>query len=636
MSYIRPVKREVRQTAKPKPVHQTYKFPSPSKGWVTNENLSQAMPGAARVMENWFPTQEGARMRGGSERHATCGGRMVSSLIEYVGSTTQKLFAAHNGGIFDVSSPLSASLTLTADVTGQTSDFYSFQNFATVGGDYVVMVNGTDKARWYDGARHSVLDDATTEIAFDTQTGNFAIGQTVTGGTSSATGVIVSQTDAGATGTLRLKTVTGTFADNEIITDALTGSATTNIPAGVVTIPAVTGVATSVFSHVWTHGNRLWYVEKNTKNAWYMPVDSVGGAALDFSLAGIFQDGGALLFGATWSQDSGAGSDDRCVFVSTMGEVAVYAGTNPASPSDWTLFGRYRMAPPISKQYIKIGGDVLMLTKDGVTPLSAVVGKDPAALRLSAISRNIEPEWRDAVAKYTAADWSFAKWPDKNMMIIGVPGPIRTETLEGDWGEGIWGVDFVWGGGTIDFSLEQGLCFAANLETGAWCKFTGWDAHCFGGLGGALYFGGQQGGVFECESGGQDDGSIIYYRYAAWPDDLGASGQHKQAHMVRMTFRASHPFNPSVSAQTDYKLNFGTPPNAATVNPSGDVWDSAEWDVATYDNVAAKETIVKWFSVGRSGFVLAPTMQISHSSTVTPDVEFISADITFETGAVVA
>ncbi len=71
-------------------------------------------------------------------------------------------------------------------------------------------------------------------VNFDTQTGNFTIGLTVTGATSGATGVIVQSQDSGTTGQLQLKTVTGTFRDNEIITDTSTGSATVNgTPSGV-------------------------------------------------------------------------------------------------------------------------------------------------------------------------------------------------------------------------------------------------------------------------------------------------------------------------------------------------------------------------------------------------------------------
>jgi len=65
-------------------------------------------------------------------------------------------------------------------------------------------------------------------IAYDAQTGAFTVGLTVTGGTSAATGVIESIYDDGTTGVLTLTGVSGTFEDNEALTDTSTGSATSD------------------------------------------------------------------------------------------------------------------------------------------------------------------------------------------------------------------------------------------------------------------------------------------------------------------------------------------------------------------------------------------------------------------------
>ena len=65
-------------------------------------------------------------------------------------------------------------------------------------------------------------------LAYDVQTGQFTVGNILTGGTSGATGRIIADSDAGSTGTLTLQDVSGTFTDNEIITDGTTGSATAN------------------------------------------------------------------------------------------------------------------------------------------------------------------------------------------------------------------------------------------------------------------------------------------------------------------------------------------------------------------------------------------------------------------------
>lgn len=65
-------------------------------------------------------------------------------------------------------------------------------------------------------------------LAYDTQTVNFTAGNVLTGATSGATARITADTDAGATGTLTLQDVIGTFIDNEIISDSGGGSATAN------------------------------------------------------------------------------------------------------------------------------------------------------------------------------------------------------------------------------------------------------------------------------------------------------------------------------------------------------------------------------------------------------------------------
>ncbi|TIX02855.1 MAG: hypothetical protein E5V46_32830, partial [Mesorhizobium sp.] len=87
------------------------------------------------------------------------------------------------------------------------------------------------------------------------------------------------------------------FVDNETITGAGGGSATANIPGGVVQVSAaITGVATSALSHVWLYRNRLFFIQGGTMKASYLPVDSVTGALGTLNLSGVFQRGGSLLF----------------------------------------------------------------------------------------------------------------------------------------------------------------------------------------------------------------------------------------------------------------------------------------------------------------------------------------------------
>jgi len=63
------------------------------------------------------------------------------------------------------------------------------------------------------------------KLTYKTGTGAFTVGLTVTGGTSHATGIIDRKSGTVATGYLILKTVSGTFQNNEPLTDTATGAA---------------------------------------------------------------------------------------------------------------------------------------------------------------------------------------------------------------------------------------------------------------------------------------------------------------------------------------------------------------------------------------------------------------------------
>lgn len=63
-------------------------------------------------------------------------------------------------------------------------------------------------------------------LKYDAQSGNFTVGETVTGGTSGNTGYIKGDNDAGTDGFLTLINTSGDFQNDEALTDGSTGAAT--------------------------------------------------------------------------------------------------------------------------------------------------------------------------------------------------------------------------------------------------------------------------------------------------------------------------------------------------------------------------------------------------------------------------
>lgn len=371
--------------------------------------------------------------------------------------------------------------------------------------------------------------------------------------------------------------------------------------------PSITGVDTSDLSHVWSFANRLFFVERGTLTAHYLPVDSVGGAAEQVSLAGTFKLGGSLLFGANWSVDAGDGMDDKCVFVSTQGEVAVFVGTNPAEFTNWRCEGIYQIARPLGRNAImKAGGELIIATEAGMVPLSVAVSKDPAALAAAAVSSAIEPLWRQSVAVYDQP-WSIAKWNERGVMLIATPS-----------------------------NADDGNLLCCSLDTGGWSRWTNIGARCLDVWNGYVFAGGNNGTIKRLETGGTDMGVPYTAVYIGAHEDMGAPGMQKTVHQARALFRASHALDPKIVVQVDYLIDATTPPNAVAIQPVG-VWDAAVWDESVWDAPSAQTALNSyWRGIGRTGYAIAPELQMTFGMLSPPKVELVSISMTYSPGALVA
>lgn len=614
-------------------------FPAPTAGWIANRNLAVPnMPGApqgAEVLENYFPTAQKVVLRRGTEKYATLGDgdTPVTALFSYVNGSQAELFGATASAIYDITTvtePLNYLLstesgdTLVTDtgdnfgqnstdgldvLTGLTGGDWVAVQFATSGGVFLVGVNGADPSFLYDGTRfYPIGTENVYTLAYDAGTVSFTAGETLTGGTSGATATIVAVDGDETSGTLIIHTVSGgPFTDNETITDGAGGSADAD-GTEALAYNGITGVATSDLNHVWVYKNRMFFVEKDSLDAWYLPVDAVSGAATKFPLGGVFTRGGSLLFGASWSLGEGAagGLSSQCVFVTTEGEVAVYQGSDPNS--NFTLVGVYRIGKPLGKTaYIRAGGDLVIATDIGFVPLSQALQKDYAALSPSAVSYPIEDAWRQAVELRRSEDWKCEIWPTQQMVVVALP--------------------------TVNDQSPQ--WFVANARTGAWAPFTNWNATCVEVFQERMFFGSVDGQVFEANVTGQDNGVPYTGTYVPLFDDLNRPGSRKVAKMARPTIRAKAQVQTRVSCQTDFEIDLPPAPDAVAVDAS-QTWGGASWGEAVWGASTASIVQGEWKSIGSYGYSIAPAVQITSGSTVPIDAEIIKVDMTFETTDIVA
>jgi hypothetical protein len=138
----------MRKAAVKQRVSRTYSVPAPTKGWNTLDTVALMDEKYAVILQNYIPTSSSVALRKGSSSHATGIVGRVETLATYNGLTSSKMFAAAGGNIYDVTV---AGAVGAAVVTGKTSDRYQHVNFATVGGQFMYLVNGSDSPLLYDG-----------------------------------------------------------------------------------------------------------------------------------------------------------------------------------------------------------------------------------------------------------------------------------------------------------------------------------------------------------------------------------------------------------------------------------------------------------------------------------------------------
>lgn len=641
--YRRPPPRRKQPAPRASEVH---KYDAPIAGWISNRSLSSPMSigetqGAA-VLDNFFPTSTTAVLRRGKQAYATLGdGTLpVTSIFSYLNGLNRRLFASTQNTIYDITTIANATNWYLVDhlgnpivtedgdqfgewstdgldvLTGASGGNWVTVQFATTGGIYLIGVNGNSTGFIYDGENfYPYTAGGVSELTYTNLLGPFAAGETLTGSTSGATATILRVINTGpTTGRLLINNVTGTFSASEIILDSGVGGAT-NTAAQTQFIPGITfpgGLTTADMSYVWVYKNRLWFIERDSLNAYYAnDVDAFGGSFDIYPLGGILNRGGYLLWGQPWALDSGAegGLSDQMVITSSEGEVAVFQGTYPEDTATWKPVGVYRIGKPLgNRAHFRGGGDIAVATSVGLVPLSKAITLDVTALSPAAVSYNVQDAWQQAVDNRGLDDWQCEIWSERKMAVISPP---------------------------ITPGANDPILFISNTETGAWCRYTGWNARAMDVFQGELYFGGPDGMIFRANVTGADNNATYTGVYVPLFDDLGTPASLKVPKVGRGVTRANTSINYSLSFQGNFNMTVPPPPTATAI-AGGNAWGTAVWGQSVWAAENPTAITETWKSIGGTGYSVSMGYQVTSGSDMPLDVEIIRLEMTYTTAEVVS
>lgn len=579
-------------------VCQTASISAPTGGWNARDSVAAMPPTDAVTMVNFYPTPTYVTVRKGYTKYSTGINGQVNTLMTYAGLNDQHMFAAAGFNLYKVLNPTAQ------EVLPIKNDKFSFVNISNSGGNYLVACNG-EETLIYDG-----LNDRWVKMA-KTNTPSIISSQTHVGREVTVNCATPHNLETGNWVTInsaKPADYNGSYKITVIDADTFRYTLLAD-PSGEITqhgeytiIYGSFGADPDSFVQVNLFKNRLYFVEKDTLNAWYLPLDSISGELKPLYFGGIATQGGKVQAMGTWTLDAGQGADDYAVWATSMGEVIVFNGTDPSDPAAWSLKGVWQFGYVFNNRcFYKFGGDLLLMSQDGLIPLTGALQSsrlDPRVFLTDKIFYEISQQVQYNSDRF---GWQILYYAKPNMLIINIPDP----------------------NGTKQFVMH-------NISK-AWASFEGINANCWELLYDECFFGGN-GYVGLFWESGSDDGELISatcqqaYNYFDMP------GQQKRFTMVRPTFfiNAGTP-DYFVGVNTDFNTvdylgNVVFNPDFAAVG----VWDVAIWDQSIWGGSFTPYSA--WSGVQGIGYAAGANVNIISKN---EDIRWTSTDYVMEKGGVI-
>lgn len=361
------------------------------------------------------------------------------------------------------------------------------------------------------------------------------------------------------------------------------------------------GLTSTDLINVSIYKQRLYYVENQTASMWYGATSTVGGAVTEFDVSDVLQLGGQIMFAGSLSRDTGTGLIDALIIVSDQGEVLVYEGDDPGA-ANWGLTGRFLLPPPLGRRsFIGIENELYILTEGGVTPVSKLLGFSDVSGAATFVTERIREAFISAAKSYNSNfGWSAISYPRGRYALVNIP--IASDT-----------------------NYEQ---YVMNVQTGAWCKFTGMNASTWSLFNNSLYFGGIDGTIYKADDGTDDNGNSIEVDLK-WAFNYASDrAQIKRFTMAKPIFTGESSIVFGFSIDTDFR-DVSSTATASIIGNPGSAWDTSAWDTATWENSGTYKA--DWRSIEGIGRAFA--LKVKGSFKNAP-FTISAAPVIYETGGV--
>jgi hypothetical protein len=274
------------------------------------------------------------------------------------------------------------------------------------------------------------------------------------------------------------------------------------------------------------------------------------------------------------------------VFITSEGEVAVYQGYDPAQLATWSLVGIFNIGRPIGRRcYTKYASDILVITADGLTPLSKAMLTDRTQEDAQLTYKILNAINQDVQSFNANFGWQVIVYPLGNKLIVNVPESVNS-------------------------IIHQ---WVQNPVAKSWWRYQNWNANCWELQQDSLYFG-ENTRVFRADVGLTDAGLAITTDIKPAFSYFGSPGKLKNFLMAQPVFQTNALIYPQITLNVDFNdvINPSPPFTGNNLSP----WDTSPWDVTPWSGDATSISIKNWQGIVGLGYAASGriSMQLSNVS----------------------
>jgi hypothetical protein len=429
--------------------------------------------------------------------------------------------------------------------------------------------------------------------------GGGPVGSPVVSGLSSAQ---IDYVQFGTFGGDYLIAVTNSNADSPYIYDGTTWQAVTTMssPFAWTGGPALTSI-----NQVASYKSRLWFVQGNTMNVYYLPQNVVAGAMTLLNMGPLFSLGGYIAAMITISIDNSAGTNDYIAFMSSQGEIVMFQGYDPSNVSTWYEAAHFRVGAPVGigrTCWQKLGMDAGIICEDGLVLLSEAMLTDRSQQK-DTLSDKVRFGINQNLQLYSGfLGWQVLLYPAGNKLLLNVP---------------------------IDNARGSSFTWVMNTLTGAWSTWGQYaspmNAQCWENFNNLLYFGGT-GVVEQADVGSSDDGVAISWTCKQAFNYFGEKASNKRFTLAKPTFQASSGLSVSIYLSVDFAntMPTGTVP---ITNGASAKWNVSPWNTTYWGD--AQQVVSPWVGLTGDGYAAA---LVFSAATANLTAKWMSTLVMFESG----